>query len=103
MVGVDPIATVRWGSYLQRNHTSVKHYIEQRFVLLNQRLNALTPHIDRAWESVEMLENDPPPAGVTAIARAARISSVRSMATALEERQRRLRIAQEAIKAEFEA
>jgi hypothetical protein len=80
----------------------VKHYIRKRFEVLNQRLIALTPHIDRAWESVETLESDPVPTGVTSIARAARISSVRSMAVALEERQRRLRIAQSALRAEFE-
>jgi hypothetical protein len=76
--------------------------MQNRFELFNKRLVALAPHIDRAWDSVENLESDPEPVGVTAIARAARISSVRSMAIALEERQRRLHIAQDALRAEFE-
>jgi chromosome segregation ATPase len=76
-------------------------YLARRMELLNERLAALTPNLDRAEHSVRRLEAEQVPAGATAQARAARLAAARAMAATLQERERQVRVAIAALQAEL--
>jgi hypothetical protein len=78
-------------------------YIANRIEQLTVRLSALEPSLERARQSVRRLESEQVPAGATAQARAARLSAARAMAATLEERERQVRVALAAIRAEHSA
>ncbi|NTW00656.1 MAG: hypothetical protein HGA19_05025 [Oscillochloris sp.] len=80
-----------------------KAYYTTRLATLTARIDALGPRIERAHQSLRRLETEQVPAGATAVARAARISAARSMASTLEDRSRQLRIAEAALRAELTA
>lgn len=76
-------------------------FIEQRIDQLSVRLSALAPSVERAQQSVQRLEAEPIPAGATAQARAARLAAAKAMAATLEERERQVRVAIGALRAEL--
>lgn len=78
-------------------------YFQQRIVQLNERLENLQPSIERARQSVLRLEAEEVPAGATAQARAARLSAARTMAATLEERERQVLVALNALNGELSA
>jgi uncharacterized coiled-coil protein SlyX len=78
-------------------------FIHQRIEQLNARLVALEPSIERAQQSVRRLEAEQVPAGATAQARAARLAAARAMAATLEERERQVRVAIGALRAELDS
>ncbi len=77
------------------------NYYTSRLEKLTARINALKPRIERAHQAVRRLESEQVPAGATAAARAAQLSAARLMANTLEDRNRQLRIAAAAIRAEL--
>jgi hypothetical protein len=78
-------------------------YYTSRLEALATRLAALDPRIERARQAVRRLETEQVPAGATAAARAAQLSAARTMAATLENRNRQLRIAEAALRAELAA
>ncbi|MBX0329159.1 hypothetical protein K2Z83_15915 [Oscillochloris sp. ZM17-4] len=78
-------------------------YYTTRLEALTARLEALGPRIERARHAVLRLETEQVPAGGTAAARAAQLSAARTMAATLESRDRQLRIAEAALRAELAA
>jgi hypothetical protein len=78
-------------------------FVEQRIEQLQRRLATLGPSIERARHTVLRLETQEVPAGATAPARAARLAAARTMAATLEERERQVRIAISALRAEITA
>ncbi|NNJ08978.1 hypothetical protein EKD04_001400 [Chloroflexales bacterium ZM16-3] len=78
-------------------------YYTSRLEALAARLAALDPRIERARQAVRRLETEQVPAGATAAARATQLSAARTMAATLENRNRQLRIAEAALRAELAA
>ncbi|NTV64701.1 MAG: hypothetical protein HGA65_14380 [Oscillochloris sp.] len=80
-----------------------KSYYTNRLERLTTRIKSLGPRIERARQAVYRLETEQVPAGATAAARAAQLSAARTMAATLEDRDRQLRIAEAALRAELAA
>lgn len=80
-----------------------KSYYTTRLEKLTTRIKSLGPRIERARQAVHRLETEQVPAGATAAARAAQLSAARTMAATLEDRERQLRIAESALRAELAA
>lgn len=76
-------------------------FFRTRLDVLNGRLNALIPSVERARQSVHRLETEQVPAGAAAGARAAQLSAARAMAATLEERERQVRVAIAALQSEL--
>jgi hypothetical protein len=76
-------------------------HMQRRVEILQSRLVALAPSIERARQSVVRLETEQVPAGAVSGARAAQLSAARAMAATLEERERQVRVALNALHAEL--
>jgi hypothetical protein len=76
-------------------------FIRARLEVLNGRLSALAPSVERARQSVRRLETEQVPAGAAAGARAAQLSAARAMVATLEERERQVRVAINALQCEL--
>jgi hypothetical protein len=92
-----------WGALLEKTTHMDKSYYTNRLEKLTARINTLMPRIERARLSVQRLETEQVPAGGTPPARAAQLSAARTMAATLEDRNRQLRIAEAALRAELAA
>lgn len=76
-------------------------FFRARLEVLRGRLSALTPSVERARQAVYRLEGDQVPVGAAAGARAAQLSAARAMVTTLEERERQVRVAIDALQYEL--
>jgi hypothetical protein len=76
-------------------------YFHSRLEVLRGRLTSLTPSVERARQAVHRLETEQIPAGAAAGARAAQLSAARAMAATLEERERQVRVAINALQSEL--
>lgn len=76
-------------------------HMQRRLEILETRLVALAPSIERARQSVMRLETEHVPAGSASGARVAQLSAARAMAATLEERERQVRSALAALHAEL--
>jgi len=78
-----------------------KSYYTTRLETLTARIKALGPRIERARQSVRRLETESVTVGASAAAHATQLSSARTMVATLEDRNRKLRIAEIALRAEI--
>jgi hypothetical protein len=76
-------------------------FFQTRLDILRNRLNSLAPSVERARLAVRRLEAEQIPAGAAAGARAAQLSAARAMASTLEERERQVRVAINALQSEL--
>jgi hypothetical protein len=76
-------------------------HMQRRLEILQTRLVALAPSIERARQSVMRLETEQVPAGAASGARVAQLSAARAMAATLEERERQVRTALISLRAEL--
>jgi hypothetical protein len=76
-------------------------HMQRRLEILQTRLVALAPSIERARQSVMRLETEQVPAGAASGARVAQLSAARAMAATLEERERQVRTALTSLRAEL--
>jgi hypothetical protein len=82
-------------------HMAHMNHMQRRVEILESRLVALAPSIERARQSVLRLETEQVPAGVVSGARAAQLSAARAMSATLQERERQVRVALNALHAEL--
>jgi hypothetical protein len=76
-------------------------FFRTRLEILSGRLDSLTPSVERARQAVCRLEAEQIPAGAAAGARVAQLSAARAMASTLEERERQVRVAINALQSEL--